>query len=134
MSKHISKDIKPALEFLWKFTPKLGHHAMTILLDPLVCKGELFLGVGEVKQMGETELRDDASKALFKKYTDDVLIHALVEMKRHMVATSGGCVRYSVTGGAEETVLPPKRKTAVSDSDDEDGMANVFYTRKGSGI
>jgi hypothetical protein len=43
----------------------------------------------------------DASKALFKKYTDNVLIHALIEMKRDMVATtSGGIVGDSVAGGA----------------------------------
>jgi hypothetical protein len=111
MSKHISNDIDPALDFLWKFIPKLGRLAMAFLLDPRMCMGELSLEVGEVKQMGETEeLRDGAFKALFKKHTDDVLIPPLAEMKRQVVAKSGGLVGDSAAGSVEETVVAPQKE------------------------
>lgn len=106
LREHIKDAIFPAVAPLCEYDREKGHEVMTLLLDPRYCKGEIFMRLA---------IDSAAGKALFKQYTDQILIPVAASLKNHLLATPTGGTRDARDGAP----IAPPRETALTDSDDE---------------
>ena len=103
-----------------EFVPDRGHEVMALLLDPRFCHGNIFLDAAP--PAADDRDRKRRTKALMRKYNDNVLKPSLTQLAKFM--------RHEEQHSSRERDLNACERRALCDEDSDDEHGN----EEGNGV